>query len=633
MNRQGGGQTGSEARARSLLVRLDDFEDAEGIADEADRLLQDPPLPVVAEILSRLARGLALHRLDRTEAALRDLHWAALMSESESRSDLVIRANATIASLHAWRGRFDEALTHLALALAEAASCEDRVAIAGLCGDCGRIHLEAGQAGAARSFFRKQAKLLDASASPRDHLRFRLGLIEAEIESGALEEAQVLLSELTDADTGGSGYLAFRVVKARARLAFERGRNAEARQIATNAIARIELAPGSYEVIMLEAIVASADARDGRAAAEPVLARLADLLSERRLIAPAIDLRLEQARLLTDLSREGEALAAVGKALTAAVASGSVALERKVRETLALIGPVSGLGIDTRRDAAMFAAEGYILIERLGRGGFATVFRAFDLVRGREVALKRFHLPDQYDQDMRRSAIETARAELDATQGFHHPGVARALAFAIDRNGSPYLAQELVEGDSVADLVAAQSLALREGILLVGRIAQVLSALHSCGLVHRDLKPANILCRSTGEPVIVDFGLATLAGTQGILGGTEAYAAPEQQQAEPAGPAADCFALGVMAVEILTGMRPAGLEDRVRLWPFGQHDPLGPAVAQRLVERGIDLAIRDLLFALLSPDPSERPAAEAVARAFMAAAATPTPKSKAGSPS
>jgi eukaryotic-like serine/threonine-protein kinase len=204
----------------------------------------------------------------------------------------------------------------------------------------------------------------------------------------------------------------------------------------------------------------------------------------------------------------------------------------------------------------------YELDEPLGTGGFSEVWRATDTVLARPVAVKL--LRAGYLQQA--EALARFRAEARHAGSLSHENIARVFDYSEPADGAegqqPYLVMELVDGPSLASLLAASaSLDAARTMDVVAQAASGLQAAHEAGLVHRDIKPANILLTPCGTVKITDFGIAragdsppvTLTGT---LIGTPGYLAPERVAGAQATPASDLYALGVVAYECLAGAPP-----------------------------------------------------------------------------
>ncbi|MGH2998007.1 MAG: serine/threonine-protein kinase, partial [Gaiellaceae bacterium] len=194
-------------------------------------------------------------------------------------------------------------------------------------------------------------------------------------------------------------------------------------------------------------------------------------------------------------------------------------------------------------------------IERpLGHGAMAVVDLARDRELDRHVALKRLAENLARDEDLRARFMREGRLAARLS----HPNIVRVFDVG-EAEGRPYIAMELVDGETLADLIARRgTLTELEATGLGAQAARALAAAHAAGLVHRDVKPHNLLLRRDGELKLGDFGIAVgLEGTRftvaGTVLGTAAYLAPEQARGEQVTSAADVYALGLVLVELLTG--------------------------------------------------------------------------------
>ena len=198
----------------------------------------------------------------------------------------------------------------------------------------------------------------------------------------------------------------------------------------------------------------------------------------------------------------------------------------------------------------------YRFIEKLGRGGMGTVYKAVDETLDREVAIKVLN-PDLADDEV----MKRFRAEATTLARLNHPEI--ATIYEVSRADDELLmVMELVRGETL------DQLAQRSGPMPPERaaylVAQVLGALdhaHRAGIVHRDLKPANLMVTEQGGVKIMDFGIARVAGAEhltndGHMMGTPAYMAPEQVMAADVDARADVYACGVVFYRLLTGSLP-----------------------------------------------------------------------------
>ncbi|MFJ9947085.1 protein kinase [Kitasatospora sp. NPDC091207] len=272
------------------------------------------------------------------------------------------------------------------------------------------------------------------------------------------------------------------------------------------------------------------------------------------------------------------------------------------------------MGVQNRPEAAeaeRLLAGRYELGDRLGRGGMGTVWRAWDRMLDREVAVKELtvsHLPEEELQIL----YARMKREASAAARIKHPGVI-TVHDVLEQDGRPWIVMELVDGRSLADVISQDGTLQPRAAAEVG--SQVLAALHrghQLGVLHRDVKPANVLLeRGTGRVVLLDFGIATYEGSAeltrpGDLVGSPDYLAPERAQGERPGPASDLWGLGATLYAAVEGESP-----------FRRTSPLttlAAVVGEPLPEPRRAGALGPVLAALMAKDPAERPGADEAAR-------------------
>jgi eukaryotic-like serine/threonine-protein kinase len=218
----------------------------------------------------------------------------------------------------------------------------------------------------------------------------------------------------------------------------------------------------------------------------------------------------------------------------------------------------------------------------LGSGGMGEVYRARDGRLGRTVALKL--LPARLATDA--DALSRFEQEARAASALSHPNVVTVFDVG-QEGGRPWLAMELVPGDSLRHLLRRGPLPLRQALDLACQLADALAAAHARGIVHRDLKPENLMVADDGHLKVLDFGIAKLAGRSsepattivgqhgvlpaapehhtepGTILGTVGYLSPEQARGQPADARSDQFAFGAILYELLSGERAFGRDTAV----------------------------------------------------------------------
>ena len=202
----------------------------------------------------------------------------------------------------------------------------------------------------------------------------------------------------------------------------------------------------------------------------------------------------------------------------------------------------------------------YELGERLGSGGMSTVLLAVDRRLERQVAIKLLaeHLADdeQFVTRFRREALSAARLV--------HPNIVQVYDFGLDEeSGRQYIVMEYVEGNSGAEILAAEGmLDVPEAVGILSQACRGLDYAHRSGVIHRDVKPGNLLRSRDGVVKLADFGIAKALSEEssitqvGSVLGTAAYLSPEQASGHGSNPRSDIYALGVVCYQVLSGRLP-----------------------------------------------------------------------------
>jgi serine/threonine protein kinase len=267
----------------------------------------------------------------------------------------------------------------------------------------------------------------------------------------------------------------------------------------------------------------------------------------------------------------------------------------------------------------------YRLIELLGRGGMGEVWKAFDTVTNRVVAVK--VLPanlandPQFEQRFRREAFAAA--------GLANPHVVPIHTFG-EIDGRLYVDMRLIEGRDLQSILAHGPLEPARAVGIIDQVASALHAAHRIGLVHRDVKPSNILVDEDDFAYLIDFGIARAAGETGLTAtgnviGTWAYLAPERLTSGQTDPRADIYALTCVLHECLTGNQPfPGNSVEQQITAHLTLPPPRPSVLQH----GVPAAMDAIITKGMAKNPDERyPTAKELSKVARAAITQPLDES------
>jgi serine/threonine protein kinase len=256
----------------------------------------------------------------------------------------------------------------------------------------------------------------------------------------------------------------------------------------------------------------------------------------------------------------------------------------------------------------------YDVLAPIGAGGMGEVYRARDTRLGREVAIK--VLPPDVASDADR--LGRFEREARAAAALNHPNILAVFDIGSSAQ-SAYIVTELLEGQTLRDMLMGERLAVPRAVDLAAQIADGLAAAHGRGIVHRDIKPENIFVTADGRAKILDFGLAKLVTTDDPGGpeaptrsatsphtvlGTAGYMAPEQVRGQPVDHRADIFAFGAVLYEMLSGRRAFSGENALDVMSAILREP--PAPLSSSVDRPVPPALQRLVDRCLEKSPAAR---------------------------
>jgi eukaryotic-like serine/threonine-protein kinase len=273
----------------------------------------------------------------------------------------------------------------------------------------------------------------------------------------------------------------------------------------------------------------------------------------------------------------------------------------------------------------------YVILERLGQGGAATVYRARQPSLDREVAIKVLS-PTLAEAP---GFLQRFRHEAHAVSRLRHPNILTVHDFGT-QDGMTYMVTEYLPGGTLAERIG-RPMPLETVRDIVTAVGAALDYAHASGIVHRDVKPANILFTREGVPVLSDFGIARMLERserftmRGSLIGTPHYMSPEQASGRDVGPASDLYSLGIVLYEMLAGQPPFSGNTSMRILYAHIHEPLPPLGAR---SPDAPVSLDALLQRALAKDPEVRyPSGRALGEALAAALAGSRPSVVSPAPS
>jgi serine/threonine-protein kinase len=250
----------------------------------------------------------------------------------------------------------------------------------------------------------------------------------------------------------------------------------------------------------------------------------------------------------------------------------------------------------------------YRILNALGRGGMAQVYRGYHPQLDRYVAIKVLR-SDLVEED---EFLGRFKREAHAVSGLRHPNIVQVFDFDI-QDDHHFMVMELLEGDTLrARLndyrIRGQRMPLPEILRILSEVLDGLGYAHKEGIIHRDIKPANIMLTKRGQAVLTDFGIAQIVGStqytvSGALMGTLNYMAPEQGLKGTCDERSDIYSLGIVLYEMLTGYTPFDADTPLAILMKHLNDPL-PLPSQ--VDPALPIALEQIVLKALAKDPQDR---------------------------
>ena len=253
----------------------------------------------------------------------------------------------------------------------------------------------------------------------------------------------------------------------------------------------------------------------------------------------------------------------------------------------------------------------YEILERIGGGGMADVYKAHDKILDRVVAVKILHAQLAGDKEF----LEKFQMEAQGAARLSHPNIVNIYDVGVE-DGMHYIVMEYVDGETLKDKITREGhLSIPESLKIAKEIAEALSHAHKNNLVHCDVKPHNILVMQDGRVKVADFGIAravtsTTMTYNGNVVGSVHYFSPEQAKGTKITPKSDVYSLGVVLYEMLTGHLPFTGETTVSVaLKHLQDQPR----SIRSIDAQIPAVVEAIVFKAMSKDPNDRPDASGMA--------------------
>jgi serine/threonine-protein kinase len=246
---------------------------------------------------------------------------------------------------------------------------------------------------------------------------------------------------------------------------------------------------------------------------------------------------------------------------------------------------------------------GYRLLDLIGQGGMASVYRAQRLGDGRFLAFKIITpVVAQHEQFVKRF-----EREVQVVSRLHHPRIVPVVHYG-ETDGRAFLVMPYLSGGSLSDRIVRGGISASEGARILNHVASALTYAHERGIVHRDVKPSNILLDGEGNAFLADFGLAQIADaslslTGSALIGTPAYISPEQARGDRVDARSDQYSLGIVLFQVSTGTLPYDADTPIGVLMKHLNEPLP---RPRDVSPTVPLTVERVILKATAKDPTDR---------------------------
>lgn len=580
-----------------LAAEVDEYPGAYKEQDcELQQILSDENLEPTDRARALRLKGVALNRQGLYRDALATLGEAQRIAIDAHDYRELANIERETAVIYSWRGDDRAAALHLVHALAYGHLEGDEAGAARSIAELGRIELECRRYATAVRVLRLVATQDPQHLKKRQVQRAKVSLCQALNQLGQHDEVLEWSRELKAELPPGERLLFLtRLEEVRALVGLDQ---LEAAELALDETRKLMSQNAiTFEQAEYAETASILAAKKGGPSVEEGLAATAAKFDEQDLVVRAAEIRIQLARHLVKASKADEARTLLGWVLRSAISADNLELAERLRSEMLKssgVGQTSELADEVNSIAGGATLNRrFILLKRIGQGGFAIVHKALDLRDGQEVALKRISLDAIYSPVRREELAASIRNEYGAAIKLpSHPGIARLRDILMDPGGSLFVVQDYVSGPCLRELYDSGP-EPKQIMPLLADLADTLAVLHAKQIVHRDLKPENVIIGEKG-PVLIDFGIALLVGTRDMFKhyGSADYMSPEQAKGEAVDARSDTYSLGKMVAEAWAGRFSGRVSFFAALWSkqrFGTMPrQLGLIVQQMLAERAED---------------------------------------------